>query len=273
MSNNNNYNSNNRGSGTAMKQLELRTYSREEIAELLNVNINDSRHFKRNVETKLNNWGYSYKYSKLRFEILRAPTSANERLSEIMQRTYGMDIRTDTIAFASFLYSLVVFPEFLAMPWEERSKFLEDNFEVVISDRTLRAWCAKFINSGYIVKDDSYKVRWITGYYNGVKYRQVIDGDPEMEKYADGYQKYKISLLKQYKDLPQKEKWQNVIQGMWDTYHCCIYYCKGLKFSAWDNEMEFETLQETIELINEIAENTPAETEYIMQQQIVINKK
>lgn len=257
------------GKETAMKQLELRTYSREEIADVLNVNIKDTNHFKRNVENKLNNWGYSYKYSRRQFEILRAPTTANERLSEIMQRAYGMDIRIDTIAFASFLYSLVVFPEFIAMPWEERSKFLEEEFGICISDRTLRSWCAKFIESGYIVKDESYKVRWITGYYDGEKYREVIDEDDiTMKEYADKYQQEKQKLLKKYKDLPPKEKWENVIREMWDKYHCCIYYCKGLQLSAWDNQMDMETLQEVIELINEIAENTPAETEYIIQQSI-----
>lgn len=257
------------GKDAAMKQLELRTYSREEIADVLNVNIKDTNHFKRNVENKLNNWGYSYKYYKRQFEILRAPTSANERLSEIMQRTYGMDIRVDTVAFASFLYSLVVFPEFIAMPWEERSKFLNEEFGVKISDRTLRSWCAKFINSGYIIQDDNYKVRWVTGYMNGEKYRDIInEEDTIMKEYADRYQEEKRELLKKYKDLPPKEKWEQVIKEMWDKHHCCIYYCKGLQFSAWDNTMDLEILQEVIELVNEIAENTPAETEYIIEQKI-----
>ena len=257
------------GKETAMKQLELRTYSREEIADVLNVDIKDVNHFKRNVENKLNNWGYSYKYYRRQFEILRAPTTANERLSEIMQRAYGMDIRIDTIAFASFLYSLVVFPDFNAMPWEERSKFLEEEFGVYVSDRTLRSWCAKFINSGYIIKNENYKVRWVTGYCNGEKYRNIIDEDDIlMKEYADKYQQEKKNLLKQYSHLPPKEKWEKVIKEMWEKYHCCIYYCKGLQFSAWNNEINIKTLQEVIELINEIAENTPAETEYIIQQSI-----
>jgi hypothetical protein len=256
----------------SMKQLELRTYSREELADILNININDTNHFKRNVENKLNNWGYSYKYYKRQFEIIRVPTTANERLSEIMQRAYGMDIRIDTIAFAAFLYSLVVYPEFTAMPWQQRCVFLKEEFQVEVSDRTLRAWCSKFISSGYITKDDNSKVRWITGYANGEKYRDIIDGDPLMEQFADNYQQKKSELLKKYKSFPRKERWQMVLKELWDTYHCCIYYCKSLQFSAWNNQMDMETLQEMIELVNEIAENTPAETEYIIQQNIQMIK-
>lgn len=264
---------NNRGKDTVMKQLELRTYSRQEIADILNVNIKDSNHFKRNVENKLNNWGYSYKYSSRQFEILRAPTTADERLSEIMQRAYGMDIRIDTISFAAFIYSLVVFPEFLIMPWEERSKWLKEEFDVTVSDRTLRSWMSKFINAGFIVKDESFRMRWVTGYEKGVKYREAIDGDPRMEEFADRYQKDKDRLLKAYSHLSSKERWQKVTKDMWDKYHCCIYYCTGFQFSAWNNELDSNTLQEVIELVNEIALRAPAESNCVIQQSIEIVSK
>lgn len=252
----------------AMEQLELRTYSREEIADVLNINITDTNHFKRNVENKLNKWGYSYEYSRRQVKITKAPTSADEKLAEIMIRYYNMDIRIDTISFAAFLYSLVVYPEFSAMPWEERSKWLEEEFGVCVSDRTLRSWCAKFINSGYIVKNDDYKVRWVTGYYNGEKYRDIIDGDEKMEEFADKYYQTMKELLEKYKDLPRTEKWQNVRSELWNKYKCCIYYCKGLQFSAWDNQMSLEMTQEVVELVNEIAEREPVETKVVIQQSI-----
>lgn len=263
-----NENKNNWGKDTVMKQLELRTYSRDELADILDVNINDTNHFKRNVENKLNRWGYSYEYSRRRFKILRAPTTADERLAEIMIRYYDMDIRIDTVAFAAFLYSLVTYPEFVAMPWEERSKWLENEFQITVSDRTLRSWCAKFIKSGYIVKDNSYKVRWITGYCNGEKYRDIIDGDKELEEFADKYKQDMKDFLEKYKDLPAKEKWVNVRNQLWDKYKCCIYYCKGLQLSAWDNNMSLEMLQEVIELVNEIAEREPVDTKCVIQQSI-----
>lgn len=257
-----------------MDQLELRTYSRQEIAEILDVDINDTNHFKRNVESKLNKWGYSYEYSKRQFKILKVPTSADERLSEIMMRYYDMDIRIDTISFASFLYSLVMYPEFNAMPWEERSKWLEEEFKVSVSDRTLRSWCSKFINSGAIVKNNDYKVRWLTGYYNGEKYREIIDGNKELEQFANEYFEYKKQLLYTYKDLPQSEKWKKTLSLLWEKYKCCIYYCKGIQFSAWDNKMPIEILQEVIELVDEIAErDSSVETKIVVQQRIEVIEK
>lgn len=261
MSNNNNIIGSN-----AMSQLELRAYSREEIAEVLGVNLKDTNHFKRNVESKLTKWGYSYEYSRKEVKIIAAPATAEEKLSEIMIRAYDMDIRIDSFSFAAFLYSLVVFPDFISMPWEERSKYLEEEFGISVSDRTLRSWCSRFIETRTVIKDDEYKTRWITGYVNGEKYRDLVDGDEDLEKFADDYQKEKMELLNQYKDLDDKEKWSNVRRTLWDKYHCCVYCCKGIMLSAWNDALNNETLKEVIELVNEIAEKEPVDTKVVVEQ-------
>lgn len=253
--------------GPAMtKQLELRAYSREEIALVLGVDLKDTNHFKRNIEAKLNKWGYSYEYSRKAVTITRAPTSAYERLAEIMIRNYDMDIRIDTFAFSTFLYSLVVFPEFVSMPWEERAIFLKDEFNVEVSDRTLRSWCARFFESGTLIKNNDIKTRWVTSYVDGEKCRMLVDGDPYLEQAADTYFKDFSNLMKTYKDLPKKERWDIVHKTLWDKYHCCYYSCKGISFSAWDDVSSFEVLQEMIELVNEIAEKEPVNTTVVINQ-------
>ncbi len=63
-----------------MQQLEKRFYSRQEIADTLGVNIKDSGHFKRNVESKLQKWGYSYNYTSTGITITRQPETPQERL-------------------------------------------------------------------------------------------------------------------------------------------------------------------------------------------------
>ena len=64
-----------------MKQLELRTYSRKEIAEVLSLNLADSRHFKRNVETKLKTWGYEFVFPpRGNITITRKPESSEEQV-------------------------------------------------------------------------------------------------------------------------------------------------------------------------------------------------
>jgi len=252
-----------------MKQLKLGTYTREEIANILGVNINDTNHFKRNVENKLIKWGYSFKYSRKEVTITRIPTTADEKLAEILIREYNLDIRIDTNAFAAFFYSIVVFPEFSSMPWEERAEFLKDEFGVCVSDRTLKSWCSRLLQTSTVVKDDSNKTRWITGYYQGEKYRELVDGDKELEKLADDYRKSMKELLDKYKTIENKEKWALVRKELWNKYQCCIYYCKSIAATAFDNTESLETLQEMVELVNEIAEREPVETAVVITSSIV----
>lgn len=74
-----------------MQQLEIRKYNRQEIADLLELD-SKNQNFKRNLENKLNKWGYKYIYSKNIIEITYQPTTAKEKLTEIMIRKYKLDI-------------------------------------------------------------------------------------------------------------------------------------------------------------------------------------
>lgn len=51
----------------AVMRLEKRVYSRQEMAELFDLNLADNRHFKRNLERKLQNLGYGYRYTPAYF--------------------------------------------------------------------------------------------------------------------------------------------------------------------------------------------------------------
>lgn len=249
-------------------QLECRVYTRQELAQLLSVNINDTKHFKRNVENKLNKWGYSYKYSHLHFEITRAPATDYEKLSEIMYRYCQLDVRIDVISFAVFLYSIVSFPEFSAMPWEERSNWLKAEFNIEVTEKTLRSWAAHLFKIGFIIKDDS-KTYWVTGIYRGKKYRQVLDLEDEADlSTLQSYQKTRRELYNQYKHLPRDERWKMIFRSLWDKYHYCVYYCKGLQLAAFSDSLTFDLVQEIVELVNNIAEDDSFETEYVIQQYI-----
>ncbi len=249
-------------------QLECRVYTRQELAQILDVNINDTKHFKRNVENKLNKWGYSYKYSHLHFEILRAPATDYEKLSEIMYRYCQLDVRIDVISFAVFFYSIVSFPEFSSMPWEERSKWLEKEYNIKITEKTLRSWAARLFEIGFIVKDDT-KTYWVTGSYNGEKFRQLLNLEDETDlNTLQEYQKTRKELFNQYKFLPKSERWKTVFRSLWDKYHYCVYSCKGLQVAAFSDDISFDLVQEIIELVNNIAEDDSFETEYVIQQYI-----
>ena len=250
----------------SMKQLELRPYSRQEIADVLGVNIEDTSHFKRNVENTLLKWGYSFEYSRKQVKILRAPTSAAERLSELMIRLYDLDIQTDIYAFSCFLYSIAVYPEFNTAPWVEKSRILEDEFSVVVNDRTLRSWCTKLIDCGTLVKNKEQRSCWITGYYNGEKYRELVDGDQHLEETAARYRRDMSYAMKRLND------WNEVFSEMWEKYHFCVYYCYGFSFSAFDARANHETIGHIIDLVNEITERGPVEYSHTVYQELIEKK-
>ena len=129
-----------------MQQLDLRFYSRTEIAEILAVNISDSRHFKRNTENKLKKWGYRYSYTTAGVTILSCPTTAEERLAELLIRQYNIDVQINPYAFACFITAFSDIDGFDSMPWGERAKVYYDYSGISMDERTLRNWCSKLIS-------------------------------------------------------------------------------------------------------------------------------
>ena len=129
-----------------MEQLELRFYTRQEIADVLSVNINDSNHFKRNIEAKLQRWGYGYDYSRSGVQITSRPETEEERLAEILYRHYNIDVQTNPTAFACLLHALSEIENFDSMPWEERANVLFREYRVDVCDRTLRNWASKLFS-------------------------------------------------------------------------------------------------------------------------------
>ena len=235
-------------------QLELRPYSRQEIADVLGVDINDSKHFKRNVINTLTKWGYDFEYSKNWINIKRKPTSAPEKLSEIMIRLYDLDVQLDTYAFSCFFYLLVLSPEFASMPWAERSEMIMREFGIEVSERTLRTWGNKLINAGTFVKDNEKRSRWVTGYYMGEKYRLLASSDSHIEEQVNRYTQEMSELLRKDKT------WSEIFSTLWNKYHFCVYYAKGLTLSAWDNNADYDTINYILGLVNEIAEMEPYDT-------------
>lgn len=225
-----------------MKQLELRYYPREEIADICGTDAK-SQNFKRNTDNVLQKWGYGRNYGKKSFTIISQPQTAKERLSEIMIRKYNMDIQTNCYEFASFLYSLLLDDAFASMPWKEREDWLRVEFNICVDEKTLRNWCSKFIQHGTIVKDKSKKTYWRTN-YNKTREEVFID-DKERQDYWNDFWNMR------------KNGEQDISKTLWNKYGCCYYSCASLMVSAFDDISE---LEEIIELVNEVAEAEPTET-------------
>jgi len=90
-----------------MEQLELRTYSREEISEITGIST-ASGHFARDVKNRLSRWGYEYSYNPKRVKIEKKPETAKEKLYEYMQRELGLSVQIEAEPFAWFLWLLIL---------------------------------------------------------------------------------------------------------------------------------------------------------------------
>lgn len=241
-----------------MKQLELKTYTRREIAEVLSLNLADSKHFKRNVEAKLTNWGYEFVFPpRGNITITRKPESSEEKLKEILLRRLKLDSQINPLHFACFIFAFQDIEGFASMPWEERAMELQSHYGVSVSDRTLRNWCSQLLEKALIAKVDD-RTHWKTEIMNGIKTRTPIQqGDAEMTQYFSR----KSALITYYKTegekakIPAKELKNFAIKlamkDLWEEYHCCYYTCKTFLFSAWEDDEE-PFFQEVVELTHDI---------------------
>ena len=252
-----------------MKQLELRSYPRAEIAEILSVNIKDSSHFKRNVENKLSKWGYGFHYTTAAVEILSKPETAEERLSEILYRGYGIDIQVSAQQFACFLTAFTDIEGFCSMPWEERANEYFRRYGFSVHPKTLRNWCSKLVTRG-VVSIGGASTMWITIFKNGKKIRRPVeecDEETKLKYYARRRELYKAnyrSFLDSGSSTAEakSQAWNRTYNELWDEFRFCFYYCKNTALSAFSyNDID---VFEIYELAQEIAPTTPpAETKII----------
>lgn len=233
-----------------MKQLEVKTYTRQEIADITNTDINDKK-FARKVRDILTNWGYSFEYSRRSVNITRIPETATERLSELMIRCYDLDIQANTYDFAIFTYCLLAdLDGFSSMPWEARSKYLDEAWNVRVSDRTLRTWCSKLIKTNTVYKDKGIKTYWHSFMSGGVKYQEELENgklNPEWKKYWELFFKLKAAGE------------TNLGGKCYEQLGYCVYSCPSFIFSAWDDN-GLEILDQLYSLIVEIAADEPFDT-------------
>lgn len=213
------------------------------MADLLNLDLGDTSHLKRNIEIKLKSWGYKFNYIPRKgVEIISQPTSPQERLTEIMIREYGLDVQIDIKAFACFIYAFSDIEGFSAMPWKLRTEAINAAYGVNVCERTLRNWCDKLINTRTIEKSNGEKTYWRTSRINGETFRDLVSGNEELERKMRSYWVERNELLKEY-------NWNEAFGVLWNKYHCCYYSCKTFVLSAFDNIGQFQEIYELIEVI------------------------
>ena len=241
-----------------MKQLELRTYPRAEIAEVLSVNLNDSSHFKRNVENKLSKWGYGFCYSTAAVEITSKPESPEERLSEILYRGYGIDIQIHPVQFACFIAAFTDIEGFNSSPWAKRETDYYNYYGFSVDQRTMRNWCSQLISRGVIARV-GYSTAWRTYFEGGRKIREPIEDidKVEMQNYFERRSEIFKTLYKSNLEEGKTQReaaaeaWADTYKSLWAEFECCYYYCKNFVLSRFtDGDVD---VQEIYELVQELA--------------------
>lgn len=249
-----------------MEQLELRFYTRPEIAEALSVNIKDTRHFAERVKDRLQKWGYDFHYiNRKGVEILSKPETPAERLAEILYRGFGIDIQINAEQFACFIAAFTDIEGFESMPWEKREDAYYDYYDFSVSGKTLRNWCKQLIERGVIARVDGFTI-WRTTIEDGIKHRKMIEESDEenMEKKREYFKRRAILFKDYYESLvaegttkreAKKEAWDQTYKALWAEYDCCYYYCKRFMLSAFSNNGV--DVFEIYELSQEIAAAAP----------------
>lgn len=250
-----------------MQQLELREYPRAEIAEVLSLNLKDSKHFKRDGENRLTKWGYTYKWEKRKNPIiLSKPETPKDRLAEIVYRSFGMDIQVDAVQIGCFLVAFTNIEDFDSMPWEKKAEVYYQRYGVWVEPRTMRGWCHHLIQKGIIaVGAESEKTAWRTTIVDNKKYRErLLPGEPNeildyferrREIFAEEYEAALIGT--RFRGEPpkaaRKEAWGETYKRLWAEFDCCYYYCKCFALSAFSEDYSAD-LCEVYELAQELAD-------------------
>lgn len=226
-----------------MQQIEVRNYSRTEMAELLKVEITDT-HFSRKVQSILTKWGYSFVYSRKAIQITAAPSTAQERLNELLIREFDLDIRIDIGKFATFVY-LLMDEEFSSMPFGERANVMKQDYNIEVSEITLKRWYKKLVDYNVVETNRLRKTYWVSMYVDGQKTRMKVDEDDEGKiKYENRRRKIAEQNIKDGMNKADAYSSANLI--CWKEFKCCYYSCNTIILNAF-NQQFFELAEEVFD--------------------------
>ncbi len=236
-----------------MEQLEVRSYSRKEIAEIMGLRVS-SHNFIRDVRDRLEKWGYDCETPRGGPVIItRKPETAHERLAEIMIRLFKLDIQIEVDAFACYLHFMLNDPAAQTMPWRTRHEVIQEVYGLDIAEITLRRWTSHLMDGKIMDQSQGWQDAqwWITYIDGGKKHQKTVDEDGLQEVHQ--YWKRHGEILNKMRvafNGDEQKAWKETKTQMWAEYHCCFYRCKCLSINGIGND-EINTI---LDLVDEILE-------------------
>lgn len=221
---------------------EKRRYSKEEICAMLNINPSGGN-LAKNVKRKMSNLGFEEgeDYSYVRggeVVILWIPTTASEKMQYLV-RLLGIDKQVDVRQFAIFTYLMMRELDIQGAPWQEKADFIRDNYDIDVSEKTLRNWTNKLIDLDAVIKDKTEFRWWCSVRIGG----EVLRYEVETEEQKQELQEYK-DFIRGFYERGEKLEFSNV----WNKFGCKYYKCYYFKFGAWQ---DIAVLQELLDVVEE----------------------
>lgn len=219
---------------------QKRKYSKNEIAEILGINP-ANKNFKRMVETRLANLGFTeedYKYIRGgEVIILWVPTELDEKIQYLV-RLIGIDTRVDVKAFAIFTYLMMRELDIQGAPWQEKADFIRENYDIDVSEKTLRNWTNKLIELDAVIKDKNEFRWWCSTKING----EIIRYEVETEEQKQELQEYR-AFIRGFYERGEKLDFGTV----WSKFGCKYYRSYYFRFGAWNNLAILDELLDVVE--------------------------
>lgn len=244
-----------------IQKLEKRFYPREEIAKIMNLSSKDNN-FAAKVKTRLNNWKYEYNYSRKGVEIIKQPSTVEEKLTELLIRKLDLDIQTYIQAFAIMMYLLATDFDFASSPWETKSTIIYKEYGIYVADSTMRNWAKRLIREDILQKNIDEHELW-RSYRDELSIKHQERVSDNEEKIAE-YEKYKQKRSQYLKEadeayhqehntiFPSPSRWKETFGRLWNEFHCCYYTVKPFVFNAFYDDDYREIFSLTEDLIHNL---------------------
>lgn len=258
----------------SMGKLELRAYSRDEIAAITGIPLvyskgNANQAFIGRVREKLKRWGYSCETPPRGPVIITSmPPTAEEQLAEMMMRDLNLDCQTDTTNFACFIHFMLTEEGAESMPWLERESRINEIYGFDINPRTLSRYANRLIKQGAMIPPQpSQADQWWKTTIEGRKIQCPVpeDQQEEVKEYyrrrSEVVQEWKTALkcdqatTKEERKMLTNQAWSAAYKQMWSEFGCCYYRCKCLQFSGFG----YQEIDRLLDLVTEIVEGVMEE--------------
>ena len=248
-----------------MEQLQKRGYTKEEISAFTGISLTDHQ-FRDRAIARLNHWGYEVDYPRyLRrgvpsIIITRIPTTADERLVELMYRVYGLDIQVEAEDFAIFLDALMMY-DGKGMPWLKREMEIKSVYNRKVSAQRMSRWARKLIEGNFMTKQPKQDGTWWKTYIDDGEKRQVKVPDDEIEV-AEQYAQRKIELAAET-DF-SNAGWSYAYKTLWEEYQCCYYQVGNLVLNGFKEEeiaLILSWVEEIVQRVMQKQQTEPAVAE------------